>query len=188
MKKATIVLGSPHAKGNTARLVEAVVSAIDKRRVSVTKIELSGLKRINHCTGCDSCKKNAMHQCVFDDGLNEVIAGVRQSDVLVIASPIYFFNFNSLTKAFIDRLFYSSELSNGDNLLRGKKAAVVLTYGLAGVIESGAKNALQSFYDMSRFVGLELLGMVYGSMGGTGRDDLLLGQARRLGKTITTVR
>lgn len=111
MRNATIVLGSPHAKGNTAHLVETMLSVIDNESISIRKFELSKLKRMNHCMGCDSCKKNDLRQCVFDDGLNDVIADVRKSDLLVIASPIYFFNFNSLTKAFIDRLFYSSEIN-----------------------------------------------------------------------------
>jgi len=185
MKNATILLGSPNAKGNTARLVEAVLSAIDNESISIRKIELCKLKRINHYMGCDSCKKNDMRRCVFDDGLNDVMAEVRSSDLLIVASPIYFFNFNSLTKTFIDRLFYSSEIDNNENLLRGKKVSVVVTYGLTNVIDSGAKNALQSFYDISRFVGLEIVGIVYGSFGDDQeQNELLLNRAKNLGKII----
>ena len=156
-----------------------------QKSILIKKIELSKLKRINHCMGCDSCKKNDMHKCVFDDGLNDVIAEVRNSDLLVIASPIYFFNFNSLTKAFIDRLFYSSEINNDENILRGKKIAILITYGLTNVIDSGAKNALQSFYDISKFVGLEIIGIVYGSFGDDQeQNELLLNRARNLGKII----
>lgn len=185
MRSATIVLGSPHAKGNTARLVEAMLSAIDNKSISINVVELSKLKRINHCMGCDSCKKSDVHQCFFDDGLNDVIAEVRESELLVIASPIYFFNFNSLTKAFIDRLFYSSEISNNENLLRGKKVAVLMTYGLTNVIDSGTKNALQSFYDISKFVGLEIVGIVYGAFGeDQEQNELLLNRAKNLGRII----
>ena len=185
MKNATIVLGSPNPKGNTARLVDEVLSVIDNKSIATRKIELSKLKRINHCMGCNSCKKNDMRKCVFDDGLNDVIAEVRNSDLFVIASPIYFFNFNSLTKAFIDRLFYSSEINNDENLLRGKKVATLMTYGLTNVIDSGAKNALQSFFDISKFVGLEIIGIVYGSFGDDqAQNELLLNRAKNLGKVI----
>lgn len=185
MKNATIILGSPKTNGNTARLVEAMLSVIDNKNVLIKKIELSKLKKINHCTGCDSCKKNDLHKCIFDDGLNEVIAEVRNSDLLVIAFPIYFFNFNSLTKAFIDRLFYSSEINNNENILRGKKICILITYGLTNVIDSGAKNALQSFYDISKFVGLEILGIVYGSLGDEQeQNEILLNRAKNLGKMI----
>lgn len=185
MKSATIILGSPKTHGNTARLVEAMLSVIDNKNILIKKIELSKLKRINHCMGCDSCKKNDLHKCIFDDGLNEVIAEVRNSDLLVIACPIYFFNFNSLTKAFIDRLFYSSEINNNENILRGKKIALLITYGLTNVIDSGAKNALQSFYDISKFVDLEILGIVYGSIGDEQeQNEILLNRAKNLGKII----
>lgn len=185
MKSATIVLGSPNTKGNTARLVEAMLSVIDNKNISIKKIELSKLKKINHCMGCDSCKKNDMHKCIYDDGLNEVIAEVRNSDLLVIACPIYFFNLNSLTKAFIDRLFYSSEINNNESILRGKKVGILITYGLTNVIESGAKNALQSFYDISNFVGVEIIGVVYGSLGDDQeQNEILLNRAKNLGKII----
>jgi|GEM_PF-1289987 len=185
LKNATIVLGSPHTNGNTARLVEAMLSVIDNKDILIKKIELSKLKKINHCMGCNSCRNNDVRKCVFDDGLNDVIAEVRNSDLLVIASPIYFFNLNSLTKAFIDRLFYSSEISNNENILRGKKIAIILTYGLANVIESGAKNALQSLYDISKFVGLQVIGIVYGSIGDDQeQNELLLNRAKSLGKII----
>ena len=185
MKNATIVLGSPNPKGNTARLVDEVLSVIDNKSIAIRKIELSKLKRINHCMGCNSCKNNDMRKCVFDDGLNDVIAEVRNSDLFVIASPIYFFNFNSLTKAFIDRLFYSSEINNDENLLRGKKVATLMTYGLTNVIDSGAKNALQSFFDISKFVGLEIIGIAYGSFGDDeAQNELLLNRAKNLGKVI----
>lgn len=185
LKNATIVLGSPHTKGNTARLVEAMLSVIDNKNIFTKIIELSKLKKINHCMGCNSCKKHDLHKCVFDDGLNDVISEVRNSDLLVIACPIYFFNFNSLTKAFIDRLFYSSEINDNENILRGKKAAILITYGLANVIESGTKNALQSFYDISKFVGLQVIGIVYGSIGDDQeQNELFLNRAKNLGKII----
>lgn len=117
--------------------------------------------------------------------MNEVIAEVRNSDILVVAFPIYFFNFNSLTKAFIDRLFYSSEINNDENLLKGLKIGILTTYGLSNVIESGAKNALQSFYDISKFVGLEIIDVVYGSFGeDQEKNEILLNRAMNLGRTI----
>ena len=187
MKKATIVLGSPHGSGNTAKLADAMISGMESKDIIARKFELSKLKQVNHCIGCNSCKKNDMHKCIFDDGLNDIISEVRDSDLLIIASPIYFFNFNSLTKAFIDRLFYSSEIDNDNNLLKGKKVAMLLTYGLENIMESGAKNALQSFYDISKFVGLEIVGIVYGSIGDNDKEnDILIHKARSLGELVST--
>lgn len=187
MKKATIVLGSPNIEGNTAKLAGAMISGMDGNNIIIKKYELSKLKQVNHCTGCNYCKKNDTHKCIFDDGLNDIISEVRDSDLLVIASPIYFFNFNSLTKAFIDRLFYSSEIDNDNNLLKGKKVAMLITYGLENIIESGAKNALQSFYDISKFVGLKIKGIVYGAIGDNNKEnEILLNKARSLGELIST--
>ncbi|MEN6374288.1 MAG: hypothetical protein ABFD75_05815 [Smithella sp.] len=68
---------------------------------------------------------------------------------------------------------------------RGKKVAILITYGLTNVIDSGAKNALQSFYDISTFVGLEIIGIVYGSIGNDQeQNELLLNRAKNLGKII----
>lgn len=186
MKKATIVLGSPNIQGNTARLAGAMISGMESENIIIKKYELSNLRDVYHCTGCNACKQDDMHKCIFDDGLNDIISEVRDSDLLVIASPIYFFTFNSLTKAFIDRLFYSSEIDNDNNLLNGKKVALLLTYGLENIMESGAKNALQSFYDISKFVGLKIVGIVYGSIGDNKKEnDILLNKARDLGELVS---
>lgn len=184
MKKAVIVIGSPKTNGNTARLVKAMLSEIANSEC-ITKIELSKFKKINHCTGCDSCKKNVEHNCIFDDGLNEIGKQVREADVLIIASPIYFFSLNSLTKAFIDRLFYSSEINNDENILKGKKIGILITYGLNNVMDSGAKNALQNIYDISRFVGLEIIGMVEGSFGEDNeKNEMLENKAKAFGRML----
>ena len=186
MKRAILINGSPNTNGNTSRLVKSMISGVNQEKTSLSVIYLSTIKRLNHCIGCNKCKTSDKHMCVFDDGLNEIIADVRSSDVLIISSPIYFFNFNSLTKAFIDRLFYSSEISNDENMLKGKEIAVLLTYGLDNIIESGAKNAIQSIYDVSRFVGLKLIGVVEGSFSDDEKkNENLLYLAKNLGSKIS---
>lgn len=185
MKTLTMVVGSPKVNGNTSKIVESILSEIDHNFIKVNKFELSNLKNVKHCTGCDSCKRNGNHNCIFDDGLNEIIHTIRKSDMTIIASPVYFFNFNSLTKAFIDRLFYSSEINNDENILKDKNFCVVLTYGLNNFMESGAKNALQSFYDISKFVGFNIFDIIEGTLAEENtQSELFLNRARELGRRI----
>ncbi len=68
---------------------------------------------------------------------------------------------------------------------KARLVVFIITYGLTNVIDSGAKNALQSFYDISKFVGLEILGIVYGSIGDEQeQNEILLNRAKNLGKII----
>jgi multimeric flavodoxin WrbA len=184
--KVMIINGSPNLKGNTSMLIDSLISGINQNITEVIKVNLCTMKRINHCMGCNKCKTDNEHMCIFDDGLNKVIAEGRKSDILVFASPIYFFSLNSLTKACMDRLFYSSEISNSENLLKGKRVAILLSYGLENVMESGAKNALQSIYDISRFVGLKVIGIVDGSFSAKETEnETLLDSAKKLGIRIS---
>ena len=65
-----------------------------------------GHKPVRGCIACGHCYKNG--KCVFDDGVNEAAAVLKDCDGLVIASPVYYGSANGALVAFLDRLFYSA--------------------------------------------------------------------------------
>ena len=69
------------------------------------------------CMGCFSCEDNENHLCVSDDKMDILIDKVKDADIVVLATPNYFYNVSSLTKNFIDKTYrlYS------DKELQGKK-------------------------------------------------------------------
>lgn len=67
----------------------------------VTLISLTG-KGIHFCTGCLACQKTG--KCVIHDDMNDMQEIVRTSDVLVFATPIYYYEMSGQMKTFLDRL------------------------------------------------------------------------------------
>ncbi|MDO4426227.1 MAG: flavodoxin family protein, partial [Planctomycetia bacterium] len=58
--------------------------------------------RLGYCQGCYACTKTG--KCFQNDGMNELAEKVRQADVLVLATPVYFYTMSGQMKVFIDRL------------------------------------------------------------------------------------
>jgi len=56
------------------------------------------------CQGCDACKTR-LDRCALEDELTPVLEAVRESEVLLLASPVYYGDVSSQLKAFIDRTY-----------------------------------------------------------------------------------
>ena len=92
---------------------------------------------------------------------------LRRADVLVFASPIYWFTVSAQTKLFMDRGLYPLNGPEG-HALAGKQIGVVLSYGDSDPFTSGAVNALRTCQDAARFIGAEIADIVYGSASAPG--------------------
>ncbi|MBR6263643.1 MAG: flavodoxin family protein [Prevotella sp.] len=96
-----ILAGSPRKGGNTDMLVEAFVKgAIPRHRVEVVSVNDY---KISPCMGCNACFKNGQHACVQKDDMPVIYEKMSKADVLVIASPVYFYGLSAQLKAIIDR-------------------------------------------------------------------------------------
>ena len=110
---------------------------------------------------------------------------LQAADVIVVASPIYWFTVSAQTKLFMDRC-YAFE-GPGRNPLADKRFAYVLTYGDSDPFNSGAVNALRTFQDGMRYIGAEIAGTVYGSASRPGeiaQNEALMDKAYRLGQRL----
>jgi multimeric flavodoxin WrbA len=58
-------------------------------------------KRIGYCTGCGSCSDT--HECIQDDDMARILEKMVSSDVIVMATPVYFYSMNAQMKTLIDR-------------------------------------------------------------------------------------
>jgi arsenate reductase len=94
--------GSPRPKGNTNYLLDSFLQQLENRGAVTEKINISRL-RVEPCTGCGYCEAKGV--CVFadDDMAGQVYGRLRRADVVVLAGPVYFYNFPARIKALIDR-------------------------------------------------------------------------------------
>jgi multimeric flavodoxin WrbA len=96
-----ILSGSPRKGGNTELLVEAFVKgASQKHHVEVVSVHDY---KVNPCMGCNACFKNESNSCVQKDDMPLIYEKMAVADMLVIASPVYFYGLSAQLKAVIDR-------------------------------------------------------------------------------------
>ena len=101
-KKVLILSGSPRKGGNSDLLCDEFAKGATEAGHNVEKIHVSE-KNIHPCIACYHCSKNS-GACVFKDDMAEILQKMIDADVLVLASPVYFYSIDAQLKAVIDRL------------------------------------------------------------------------------------
>ncbi len=184
MTSVIVILGSPRRKGNSATLAENVISGAKSMGAMVDTYFLHGMD-IGPCDACDICQEDMNAECVINDDMQKLYPKLREADVLVIASPIYWFTVSAQTKLFMDRC-YALGVSE-EYALKGKRIGIVLTYGDSDPFNSGAVNAIRTFQDAFTYVGATIVGMVYGSASDPGEiaaNRELMDKAFELGRQL----
>lgn len=98
--QALILIGSPRKNGNTEILAKTISEELQQHKTTVKQFRLAELD-IHPCIGCGSCEKKGI--CVIDDDMQMLYAHIVEADIIILASPIYFYGLTAQTKAFVDR-------------------------------------------------------------------------------------
>ncbi len=101
--KVVCVLGSPRASGNSSTIANRFCDTAQKLGADIETFFLNDLN-FRGCQGCMACKTK-LDRCALADDLTAVLEAVRDTDVLVLASPVYYWDVSSQLKAFLDRTF-----------------------------------------------------------------------------------
>ena len=94
------IAGSPRRDGNTDYLLRQVMAGASSSGVKTKTVVLSELN-IAPCRHCDGCLKTG--KCVVDDDMQWLHTDIRETEHIVLASPIFFMGVTAQTKAMIDR-------------------------------------------------------------------------------------
>ena len=100
-KKVLILSGSPRKGGNSDLLCDEFMRGALDSGNTVEKIRVAE-KKVAPCLGCYYCAKNG-GKCVQPDDMAEILQKMIDADVLVLASPVYFYSICAQLKAVIDR-------------------------------------------------------------------------------------
>ena len=112
MKKVLIISASPRQKGNSDLLCDQFLKGAQEAGHTVEKINLRD-KKINYCMGCGVC--NNTQVCVQKDDMKPLLDKLVAADVIVLATPVYFYSMDGQLKTFIDRCVTRyTEISNKD--------------------------------------------------------------------------
>lgn len=163
MKKILIVSSSPRKDGNSETLAKrfaegAVAAGNDVKFISVRDI---GLK---FCTGCLYCQSH--DKCVLNDAMNSLYPEFENADVLVFATPVYYYSVSGQLKTFLDRL----------NPLYPRKNKFKEVYLLVTAADDDENAINGSVSDVKGWVdcfdGVEFKGVLRG-VGVYGKDEIL---------------
>lgn len=96
----TAVYCSPRAGGNTDLLMRAFLSGVRAAGGRPQELFLRNF-RLWPCTACGKCESTG--HCVLDDDMGLLYRYFEESDVLVLAAPVFFYGFGAMAKAMVDR-------------------------------------------------------------------------------------
>lgn len=102
-KKVLVLSSSPRKGGNSDLLCDQFVIGANEAGHQATKLFLKD-KQINYCTGCGICFTNGHNTCSQNDDMAEILEKMIETDVIVMATPVYFYTMNGQMKTFIDRV------------------------------------------------------------------------------------
>lgn len=175
--KITVITGSPHKAGTSALLADKFIAGAEKNGHKVFRFN-AAFKNIHACTGCNACGMNG--PCVFKDDIErELMPELLDSDMIVLVTPLYYYDMSAQLKTVIDRMH--GTLRSFD----GKKSILMATaWNSAG----WTFDALVDHYDsLVEFMHWQDMGKVLALGSGTRR--MIEGtefpeQAERLGMSI----
>ena len=103
MSRILVLSGSPRKNGNTDRLAASFAKGAAEMNHVVETVSVSDYT-VNACTGCNSCFTREGNQCFQTDDMPRIYRKFSEADVVIIASPVYFYGISAQLKALVDRL------------------------------------------------------------------------------------
>lgn len=179
-KKIIILNGSPRQNGNTSALVKAFMEGAEKAGNTVTEFFLDTMN-IHGCKGCFGGGKNPDSPCVQKDDMDKIYPVYKEADVIVLATPLYYWTISGQLKSAFDRLFAVAEC---DSNYRNPKKESILLMAAEG---NGFEETLYWYTRLEKHLGWKSLGKVLcgGVMAiGDIADRPELQEAFQLGKSI----
>lgn len=160
--KICILFSSPRKDGNTASLLTPFRERMEEAGHTCTQLDLYDMDLLP-CLACRGCQKDwTVPGCVRSDDMDEVFSAVLESDMILLASPIYAWYCTAPLKAALDRMVYALNKYYGDekgpSIWKGRKVAIITTCGYRP--EKGADLWEEGMKRYCRHSGLEYTGML----------------------------
>lgn len=182
-ERILLVNGSARENGNTDAILAAYLEGIGETNAEAHEIKLRE-RVINECIGCLRCRDE--QKCNFQDGMTELRDMLLKSDIVVLASPVYWCEITGLLKTFIDRLYFFHQRVNS-HLLSGKKAVIITTLAEQDAVYESS--IIAEFYRRCmKSLGIEILDMLIypdlGDRGAAAARPAYLKAARHAGRQL----
>jgi multimeric flavodoxin WrbA len=164
--KVMCILGSPHKKGNTATVLGWVEKELRSLGHEIDHVNIID-RDVRGCMGCNHCMNHpdAEPPCIQTDDANDLFARMVAADVVLWASPVFFWGFTGQLKLLIDRLYclvtgYGTR--EHQSRLEGRRFALLLTGG--DPYDGNADVVVDRFRRIARYAKCSVAGELYISL------------------------
>ncbi|MDE7327432.1 MAG: flavodoxin family protein [Lachnospiraceae bacterium] len=147
-----VLNGSPRPKGNTKQMIESFQEGAQAAGHQVDVADVCRMK-IGGCLACEYCHSKGNGICIQKDDMQTIYSLLKDAEMLVIASPIYYHGISGQLKCVLDRFYSAAYPKRPKNL---KKAAMILSSGDADMYD-GAMFSYRG--DFLNYLGLEDMGV-----------------------------
>ena len=171
--KILILNGSPRVNGNTAAMIAAFRQGAEAKGHLVTVINVCE-KQIAGCLACEHCHTTGHGACKQQDDMQEVYAALETTEMLVLASPIYYFGLSGQLECAIHRTYAVGKPK------RLRKTMLFLSSGSNHVYDGAIYEYQKSF---TEYMGLEDMGIIT-AHGAQNKSPALLARLRAAGEAV----
>ena len=169
--KIAVFNGSPR-KENTSAMVQAFREGAEAAGHKVEEYQVGRMK-IAGCLACEYCHAKGEGSCVQKDDLEKILPAYTEADMIVFASPIYYFTMTAQMEAAIQRVYCIGKP------VKAKKAALLLSSGSPGVYDA----AVAQMNGYCAFTGIELAGVITAN-GAENKSEAKLNEIREFAKAL----
>ena len=159
--KIAILNGSPRT-ANTASMVKAFAEGAEAAGHEVAILHV-GKMRIAGCLGCEYCHTKGDGKCVQNDDMVNVMPAYLDSDMIVYASPVYYFGMTAQIMAAMQRIYCIGKPA------KATKAALLLSSGSPDVYDG----PIGTYKKMLSYIGLQDMGIFTAPYGAKGAETIL---------------
>ncbi|MCR5788358.1 MAG: flavodoxin family protein [Lachnospiraceae bacterium] len=159
-------------KENTYAMTEAFREGAEASGHEV-EIYQVGQMKINGCLGCEYCHTKGEGSCVQKDDFEKLLPAYKEADMVIFASPIYYFSMTAQMEAAIQRVYCLGKP------LKAKKAALLLSSASDGVYEG----AIAQFKAYMGYAGIEASGVIT-AHGDENRSEAKLNEVKDFAKSL----
>lgn len=171
-----ILNGSPRPNGNTKKMINAFTEGAESAGHHIDAVDVCR-KKISGCMACEYCHTKSTGECIQKDDMTEIYGLLKEAEMLVIASPIYYHGISGQLKCVLDRFYSAAYPTKPPHL---KKAAMILSSGDPDMYDG----AVFSFKgDFTGYLGLEDMG-VYTACGTENGSAKKLEELREFGRSL----
>ena len=165
--KITVLNGSPR-KQNTAAMVDAFCEGAKEAGHEVEVLHVGKMK-IGGCMGCEYCEG----KCIQKDDMDKVMAAYLDADMIVYASPVYYFDVTAQLSAAMQRVYAIGKPP------KATKAALLISSGSPNT----GKGAITTYRDMLGYMQIEDAG-VFTAAGDENKSEAKLSEIREFAKAL----